>query len=90
MKYEYTLYSEEYVKNNSLKEPIYYFKLILLNYIAYTEQIKTAKSPQKFIQTLDKYNKSKRSFFYKLEMMKFFKILSNNEQFHNDVDAVFV
>lgn len=37
LKYEYTLYSEEYVKNSSLKEPIYHFKLILLNYIAYTE-----------------------------------------------------
>ena len=36
LKYEYTLYSEEYVKNNTLKEPIYHFKLILLNYIAFT------------------------------------------------------
>lgn len=37
LKYEYTLYSEKFVKNNQLKEPIYYFKLVLLNYIAHTK-----------------------------------------------------
>ena len=90
LKYEHTLYSDKYVKNESLKEYIYYFKLILLNYIAFTEQIKTTEHPFKFVKTLDKYSKSKRAFFYKLEMMKFFKTLSKNEEFHKNVNVDFI
>ena len=37
LKYEYTLYSEEYVKHKKYREYIYMFKLDLLNYIAKTD-----------------------------------------------------
>lgn len=45
LKYEYTLYSEEFVKNELNKENIYSLKLALLNYISKTKQIKTCKHP---------------------------------------------
>lgn len=45
LKYEYTLYSEEFVKNELNKENIYSLKLALLKYISKTKQIKTCKHP---------------------------------------------
>ena len=89
LKYEFTLYSDDFVINKKFSEPIYFLKLALLNYIAKTKQIKTCQNPNKFLNTFKKFKKSKKNFFYLKELLNFFFYLSNNEEFEENIDFEF-
>jgi hypothetical protein len=89
LKYEYTLYSEEYVNKKEYCEPIYYLKLALLYYIASTKQIKTCKQPDKFLLSYKKYKNSKKFFFYLKELLNFFEVLSVHKEFFESVNFKF-
>ena len=89
LKYEYTLYSDEYVNKKKFSEQIYYLKLALLRYIAITKQIKTCKNPEKFLLSFRKFKKSKKIFFYLKELLEFFSVLSTNKEFFKNVNLEF-
>lgn len=88
LKYEHTLYSEEFVKNEANKELIYSLKLVLLNYIAITKQIKTCKKPEVFLESYKKYASSPKVLFYVRDLLQFFEVLSRNKEF--ELNEVFL
>ena len=89
LKYEYTLYSDEYVNKKKYSEQIYFLKLALLRYIAITEQIKQCKNPEKFLLSYRDFKKSKKLFFYLKELLEFFAVLSKNKEFFQTANFEF-
>ena len=90
LKYEYTLYKEKFVKNKKFKEPIYYFKLVLLNYLAKTKQIYKCENPHTFIQSYQNYISQPKGRFYLRELLSFFRTLSENPEFQGVVNIPFI
>ena len=90
LKYEFTLYSDDFVVNKKFSEPIYYLKLALLNYIAKTNQIKSCENCDFFLNSYKKFLKSKKILFYLKELLYFFMHLSKNREFEEKVGYEFV
>ena len=90
LKYEFTLYSDKYVKNRKYSEEIYIFKLTLLKYIAETRQINRCEKPELFIKSYKNFKSSKKYTFIINSLVEFFRILAANEDFHVTVTADFI
>lgn len=90
LKYEYTLYSDKYVKNRKYKEEIYTFKLILLKYIAETKQIAKCDTPEVFIKAYKDFRSSEKFTFLVNSTLEFFRILARNEEFPSVANPAFI
>lgn len=81
MKYEYTLYSDKYVKNTKYKREIYTFKLVLLKYLAETKQIARCETPELFVQTYKEFAKTEAFVPIVNSLLELFRILALNPDF---------
>lgn len=90
IKYEYTLYSDKYVKNRKYKREIYGFKLVLLKYIAETKQIMKCQNPHVFLTSYKDYKQFPKFLFLLNNLVEFFRILSFNEDFVLTITPEFI